>query len=315
MNRLITLVAGLSLGMAATAQTPMFKVSQPRLVDADATMQMYHPVFSPDGKQLFVSGEDYTGLSIVDLDKNTVRKLTDMPGAGWCFAVSDDGASVAVRQIHADDLSMSLYTIDVTTGASKLVAPRIAHTNTVTMKKGTISWAQNEAITAMPVATRLSAPAKTPVAPAITVTEEDLKMVVYKGEERHVIDPILTAKGIDENYCWTSLSPNGERLLFVAGNLAYTCALDGSDLVELGMLHGPVWRGNDYIVGMEDADDGHFITEGKIVVIDSMAKNRQLLSPADSKDINLYPAVSPDGNQVAWHTLEGKIYIVDITKN
>lgn len=144
------------------------------------------------------------------------------------------------------------------------------------------------------------------------VTEVDLKMVVCVNGVCRIVDPIADAYGRDVNYCWTSLSPDGKRLLFVAHNNAYTSELDGSDLVDLGPLHAPVWRDNDWVVGMIDSDDGHEITASDIYIVAARDANKsQRLTPADS-DIKMYPAVSADGARVAYNTIDGDIYILDI---
>ncbi|MBR4722619.1 MAG: hypothetical protein IK053_06160, partial [Muribaculaceae bacterium] len=50
--------------------------------------EMFHPVFTPDGKSLLVTGEGYDGLSLFDLTTKSLTKLTSIPGAGYKVAVS-----------------------------------------------------------------------------------------------------------------------------------------------------------------------------------------------------------------------------------
>lgn len=145
----------------------------------------------------------------------------------------------------------------------------------------------------------------------IAVIEDNLKMVVCTDGICRLVDPISDQFGRDVNYCWTSVSPDGTLLLFVAHNNAYTSRLDGSDLVDLGPLHAPVWCGNDWVVGMIDSDDGHYITASEIFIVDARnATNRQQLTPSDML-IKMYPAVSSDGRRVAYNSIDGDIYIID----
>ena len=43
-------------------------------------VELYHPVFTPDGKQLLVTSEAYDGLGIVNIDGTNYRQLTDARG-------------------------------------------------------------------------------------------------------------------------------------------------------------------------------------------------------------------------------------------
>lgn len=144
----------------------------------------------------------------------------------------------------------------------------------------------------------------------IFVTEEDLKVVVYNNGVRTVVDPLSTPER-DVNYCWSSLSPDKRHLMFVAGNDAYVSNLDGSGLVNLGRLHAPVWRDNEFVVGMEDKDDGSRFIASEIVIVGIDGNNRQQLSTTSS-EIKMFPSVNADGTKVAYHSTEGKIYLMTI---
>ncbi len=145
------------------------------------------------------------------------------------------------------------------------------------------------------------------------VIEADLKMLVCSNGVCRPVDPLLDQYGRDVNYCWCSVSPDGSRLLFVAHNNAYTSELDGTDLVDLGKLHAPVWRGNDSVVGMIDSDDGHYITSSDIFIVDARHPSDIHRLTPDDADIKMFPAVSPDGMRVAYNTIDGRIFIVNLT--
>ena len=99
--------------------------------------------------------------------------------------------------------------------------------------------------------------------------------------------------------------------MIVAGNDAYVSNLDGSGLVNLGRLHAPVWRDNEFVVGMEDKDDGNRFIASEIVIVGIDGNNRQQLSTTSS-EIKMFPSVNADGTKVAYHSTEGKIYLMTI---
>jgi hypothetical protein len=54
--------------------------------------------FSPDGRTLAVAQAGLAAIDLVDLQTGAIRSLVaDMPGAGWRFTFSPDGASVVYR--------------------------------------------------------------------------------------------------------------------------------------------------------------------------------------------------------------------------
>ena len=82
-------------------------------------------------------------------------------------------------------------------------------------------------------------------------------------------------------------------------------------VVKVGNMRAPQWRGNTHVVGMVDADDGYHFTKSDIVIVRADGTQMQQLT-APSDEIKMYPSTSADGSQVAFHTTEGKIYIMTI---
>ena len=77
-------------------------------------------------------------------------------------------------------------------------------------------------------------------------------------------------------------------------------------------MRAPVWRGNDYVVAMVDEDDGYFFTKSDIVIVKADGSGRMQQLTKNSSEIKMFPAVSADGSKVAFHTLEGKVYLMTI---
>lgn len=279
----------------------------------EGTTEAYHPVFSRDGKSLLVTSEGFDGLGIISLSDGKYRKLSDRQGAGYKFAQSEDGESIVLRENDFLTQKLSLYLVDVATADEECIVPVAEHTNTLTFSNGVVAYAEpveRKVITRVDPALRRTMNTGNIVVRPI-LTEEDLKLVLYTDGTRTEIDPIMSTEGRDVNYCWSSLSPDGSKMLFVAANDAYTCLLDGSDLTKLGPIHAPVWRDNSTVIGMLDKDDGHFFTESDIVAADVNTAEIMQLTPR-TDEIKMFPSVSPDGNRIAYHTTAGEIYIINL---
>ncbi len=307
----------LTLALTAALASPSlcafdFQVKNIERVPVKATSETFHPVFSADGKSLIVTSEAYQGLGTVSLADGKYRRLTDRDGAGYRFAQNADGSQIVVRENDFITQKLSLYLIDVEQATEECIMPVVENTNTLVLNEGVVAFAEpveRKVVTRIDPRTPRTMAAKVAATPLLT--EEDLKLVLYKDGQRIEVDPIMATTGEDVNYCWSSLSPDGQRMLFVARNDAYTCRLDGSDLVNLGPIHAPVWRDNNTVVGMNDADDGHFFTSSNIVAADIKSAEVIQLTP-DSDEIKMYPAVSADGNRIAYHTTDGDIYIINL---
>ncbi|HPO48209.1 MAG TPA: hypothetical protein PLS09_05060 [Paludibacteraceae bacterium] len=302
MKKLLTLFA-VSICFAASAQ--MFEVVAVKQLQMGNEREIFHPTFTPDGKSLIVSDEAYNGLGIITLDNLKYRHLTDMQGAGYKYRFGDNN-TIICRQNNYKKETVELFTLDIPTKTTKLIMEDLSHFNNISVKDGNATVFAN----GKKIDKRFSNKVTTKsTAKDLLITEEDLRIVLYNNGVRTEVDPFPGEP--DNQYVWTSLSPDQTKILFSTKNKTYVCNLDGSNVVLLGDFRAPVWMGNDFVVGMQDADDGYFFTSSDIVVADVNGKRfQQLTSPSD--EIKMFPSVSPDGKQVAYHTLNGKIYIMTL---
>lgn len=298
MKKLLILFA---VGICFSANAQMFEVVGIKQLQMDR--MVYHPVFSPDGKSLVVSDEAYSGVGIISLNENKYRHLSDKLSA-YKFAFADNN-TIICRENNFTTMKERMVSLDIATKATKHLTDEIEHYNAVCVKDGkAITFSEGKKI-AKRFTNKVVAKS---AGDELLLTEEDLRLVLYRNGVRTEIDPF----GDPElNYSWSSLSPDKSKVLFVAKNKTYTCNLDGSNLTLIGDFRAPVWLGNDHIVGMQDDDDGHFFTSSDIVVAEKSGRRFQQLTNV-SKEIKMFPSVSPDGSQIAYHTLEGKIYVMTI---
>lgn len=298
-----------AMGLSFMVQAQQFDVVSLQQVNTGVREAAYHPRFMPDGRSLLVCDENYDGLGIVDMSTNTYTHLTNHPGAGYEAVISNDGKTIISRKIDLNTMQTTLCKIDLVNKTILPIISNAAHFNNVKLNDGEVVVSQR----GMLVKNRIAKAKNNVIGKAVKdiyVTVEDLKLVVYTNGERQVVDPMNDGTN-DPVYTWASLSPDQTKLLFVCGNDAYVTNLDGTNAVCLGMVHAPVWRGNDYVVGMEDYDDGHIFTESDIVIVRADGKFKQKLTTV-STDINMFPSVSEDGNKIVYHTEAGKIYLMTI---
>ncbi len=291
-------------------QAQQFEVTELQKVKTGTKTQAYHPRFLPDGN-LLVTEENYDGLGIININDGTYTHLTSMLGAGYYPAISEDGKTILTREMDKTQFTQSIYKLDIATKSLTPIAENIEHVNQISLYNGEATYASSQKAVVTTVSGVLS-----PVRRInnILVTEEDLKIVVYKNGSRTVIDPLLgKISNPDPQYTWTSLSPDRTKILFGCADYAYICNLDGSEVVNLGYIRAPKWRGNTHVVGMVDADDGYHHTQSEIVIVKADGTELQQLTKS-SNEIKMFPSVSEDGNKIAFHTTEGNIYIMTISE-
>lgn len=305
MKKLLLTLAAVA---AMTAQAQQFEVVSTQQLSVGAE-DVFHPMFTPDGNSLLVSSAGYDGLGIIDLKTQKYQKITDMRGAGWLPAISEDGKTVVVRQKDDEIQGNSLYSINLNTLERTAIMHKVDHFNDISFVNGKVSVGLNGKVTTKQVTRPISA---VQMPNEIFITNEDLKIVVYNNGRRIVLDPLKGQHGSwDPQYCWASLSPDKTKILFHCANYAYICDINGSNLVKLGEMNCPQWRGNSHVVGHNEDHDGYYLTKGEIMIVGADGKNLQQLSTTSS-EIKTFPAVSADGSKIAYHTEDGKLYLMTI---
>ena len=142
--------------------------------------------------------------------------------------------------------------------------------------------------------------------PAVAAIE-DRQLVLYRDGERTVLSP----NGTERSYIWPSISPDNRHIVYVvAGKGTYVSTLDGKQVTYIGRLNAPVWLGNNWIVGMNDKDNGEYVTSSSIVVTDIEGNHYQVLTDTDK--LAMFPAASADGSRIAFNTDRGEVYVMQV---
>jgi len=92
MRKIILLIlAGLIISV--NAQDLFEVVSISKLLDGNEISFM-NPKWSPDGKTIAVTGENYRGLWIIDRQTKKIKQLSEDLAAGFAYEWSPDGSSI-----------------------------------------------------------------------------------------------------------------------------------------------------------------------------------------------------------------------------
>ncbi|MCQ2333362.1 MAG: Ig-like domain-containing protein [Paludibacteraceae bacterium] len=144
-----------------------------------------------------------------------------------------------------------------------------------------------------------------PATSDIRVDNEDLHLNLY----RNGVCTRLTPHG-ENDYIWSSLSPNQQMILFYSRRGAAVCDLSGRVLYELGKLKSPVWFGNNYVVGHVSEDDGYNFTSAYLSIrsLDG-AVNQALTAP---QSMAMFPAVDARLGRVVYANPDGDIHLLQL---
>jgi len=261
----------------------------------------FYPTFSPTGDFLLTTAVNYAGLKQYSFTDKTVKTITTDAGAGYGVQISADGNTIVykktgfVKNLRNNSLiSYSRSTgkqVQLQAPTREPITPRFAANKPLFVKGKTL------------VRTNIATAEVTPV-----ICIEDQKMVLYTGSKRTV----LTPNGQTYSYIWPSISPDKKNIVYtVAGKGTFVCRIDGSNVRSIGIMNAPVWLNNQWVVGMDDKDDGEKLISSTLIAVSVDGKVRQTLSTPKGK-MAMYPAASADGSRIAFNTEKGELYLLSI---
>ncbi len=262
----------------------------------------FYPKLSSDGSLLAFTSSSYEGLSVYNFTDETIQKVSDDQGAGYDPIFSNDNKNVFFKNLTYESKlrNEGIKSYDITTKTQKeMLHPRRNMRQPQAFQNGFMVFADSKIFK--------STFGKTEAKISNYVWSDGNNLNIYKNDKTHILNPIEGANG----YIWASLSPNAKMIVFTAaGKGTYVCDLNGKILADLGYLNAPAWHGNDFVVGMQDKDDGHFVTESKVLIKSIDGKMEKILS--ENNQIAMYPSSASSVDKVAYNTISGDIYIVEL---
>lgn len=299
---LLSVLALMAAIVSAGAQVVEVASVQP--VAVANNLQVDRACISPDGTFAIVSDLESTALSRVDLTTGSVAKISDN-GSALKLQFSPDGRAVVFSAATVAPDHRRFYSVegvDLALGTTRhLAAPARHGANFAISPKGALSIAGANGLSTHSVSGEATSLAPTTV---VGINRGHLEVTTPDGVTRN-IDP--QGKG---SYLWPSLSPDGTRIAYyLVHKGCYVCNLDGSNPVHMGYLQSAKWLNDEVLVACQTEDDGTQITFSPIVAAD-LKGNIQTI--ADGTLLGLSPTASADGKTVAFGTVDGKLYIINL---
>ena len=262
----------------------------------------FNPVLNVDGDKLLYTASGFSGLNLVDLKTNAIVEISKDAGAGYEPQFSTDNAQIYYRKTTFENNRRfnAVQSYDLKTKRnSELLTPQRLLNKIYPLNNGVVAFSGKNILRA--TATKSNA------TPVVVSANEELKIMLYNGKISY-LNPLNMP---EPRYIWVSLSPDSKKILFTAaGKGTYICDLNGKILSSLGSVNAPVWFNDNFVVAMEDKDDGHRVISSKIVMI-SVAKKTKTDISLPSK-IAMYPTASGKANRISYHTEDGDIEVVDV---
>jgi len=247
------------------------------------------PIWSPDGTKLLVSSTHGMKLHLVDLTKQSVRKLSDVTGSGFDASWSPDGQQIYYRhrdnemQVHPEIKSISVANGQLK--QSNLHPNGLLSASKAKRAKDVIVYINVEtlAIEAM--------------------TQDGSKQWEITNDGGQYYRPLL--------------SPDQKQLVVHNGSEMQLYAADGSGFIRsLGTGIASSWSpdGKHVIAFMDESQDGHTISGSELYMLDVEVGGYNTLTTTPGV-FELWPNWSADGKRIAFEdAASGNIYIADLVQ-
>lgn len=299
MRKILLLMALASqLGFAQKLQ-----VKSVEMIKATAQGGFYHPRFSPNGDYLLTSKVNYSGLKMYSFADSGLKTITEDPGAGYGTQISEDGNTIFYKksELRKNLRYTSLVSYSKKTDIAKEIVAPTRKPLTVNLKGGALVYVKgNKMIKSKSI--------KNAQQKVMVICVEDRKMALYVDGEK----TILTPNGEDASYIWPSVSPDQKHIVYtVVSKGTFVCDILGNDIASLGKLSAPVWLDNQWVVGMDDKDNGEKLISSTLVAATADGKVRQTIEAPEGK-MAMYPAASADGKRIAFNTENGELFVIDL---
>lgn len=279
------------------------EVKSVKIMKDTAQSGFYHAKFSPKGDYLLVSKADYSGLRMYFFADDKLKTITEDPGVGYGTQISEDGSTILYKksEFRNNRRYSSLVSYSKMTDVANEVAAPTRDPLTAKLQGNIPVYVKGKKMVR-------SKAIKNTKQTVTVICVENRQMVLYVNGDRTV----LTPNGENASYIWPSISPNQKNIVYtVASKGTFVCDIEGNNVVSLGKLSSPVWLDNQWIVGMDDKDDGEKLLSSVLVAVTADGKIRQTIETPEGK-MAMYPAASADGKRIVCNTENGELFIIDL---
>jgi hypothetical protein len=265
----------------------------------------FYPKFISESQIVFTSPK-YKGLWLKNSDSG-VTELNYYNGAGYDFQYSSADKSILYRvDKFVDGLRFTdIMKQNLNDNSNKIIQKDLRNVKLLNYRQSnTVGYASENGIMKVETSAENSSS-------EISVIADAEGIHLFIGGKEKTLKPLG-----DGNYIWSSLSPDGEKILFnFPGKGSYVCDLSGKLLFKVGFANYPSWsRDGNWIVYMKDFDNGSEITSSDIYIKKYLGKDEFNLTNTEDV-IELYPSYSQFADEVLYNTIDGVIYKLSLKFN
>ncbi len=274
----VLMCGGLAIAQPKSASAPAKLLSTPAGLMA--------PVWSPDGRQIAATGDNYTGIMVANADGSNLRVVTTAAGAGYKMTWSDN--STILGRTNIVENGRTLHEIcqwNTSNGAAKVLVAKSRNAQAPSRRAAGLNKSAATIYDQM-----LAQPAK--------VASQYAELQRFAG--KMVINPALSA--------------DGRRVAFqVPGQGMWVINIDGTGLKYVGNYRHASWLPDNASVACTVLEDnGAEFTASTLyaVIVD---KGQSVVPTQDPQFIPMTPAVSPDGSKIAFeNVVDHAIYVITL---
>ncbi|MBT3496777.1 MAG: hypothetical protein HOG68_08105 [Candidatus Marinimicrobia bacterium] len=259
--------------------------------------QFINPIFSPNGKYLVITEQNYTGIYLYHIESRTLHKITSDPSAGFGMNWSANSEWILSKpaMFMGKRRYNSIVTYHIRNGRKNVIFENQA------FLQGIPEWRNQDnsiilnggrklKIFASTLTNNDSNEGKIIYSIGNSIVEYDLKTKIKKN--------LFSGEGDILNL---KRSPDRKKLIFeVVGGKLWVLEIAKLKLTNLGIGHEPAWNPeSNKIVYMQTEDDGYRITSSDIFVIHIDGTNRMnLTQTADRTEMR--PDWHPNGEWIIY---------------
>lgn len=250
-------------------------------VKIDTDGPAHNPVLSPDGKSMLFSSDNHTGLKLLSFGSETITNLDDAIGAGFNPVFTTDGSEIIYQTASVDGaiLTRDIHKYNINSGQSiQLVADSRDNITPAVFADGKTS----------------------------VYTDFD-KIQLNQNGIVSTLNPIENA----HSYLWASISPDGQKLLFVEPfQGVFVSELDGKNPVKIASKGAfPSWAGENLISFIVSHDDGYVILDSTLKIYDITSGITVNLT---DDSILVGESTSAADGTIVYATLDGDIFKITV---
>jgi Tol biopolymer transport system component len=300
MHRFVLMAIAVAM-MWGVARGQLRVLRAEQLVPGD-THVWHAPQFAPDGGSIFLTTPGYQGIWTYSLTTGRLVQLTGDRGAGYGFAVSPDGRSLAYRRTDfpggGPERVQETVVLNLQDGSSRTLG-KGGDLSTPSFSGEAILFTRDgETLESLPDMDARS---------VTLLGIENTKIALVVGGEKRLLDPLGGG-----SYLWPALSPDRTRL--VACDIArgaFICDLAGNVTARLGRRNAPAWtRDGRWIVYMHDQDDGMKVISSELMAV-SVDGSRTVALTTTPGVMEMYPHCSPVEDKIVCSTPDGAVYVLE----